>query len=449
MREKLLTDRTLVELRDALVQRDVSAAEMAAASLDACERNPYTMTLITEERARREARHSDAMIRSGTPRPLEGVPAVYKDLFDFAGHVTTAGSRVLSGEPAAQRDADIVTLLRSAGAVTIGRTNMTELAFSGLGLNPHFGTPELADHQGVSLVPGGSSSGAAAALAQGVAPISIGTDTSGSIRIPACFHGLVGFKPTAGRYPAGGMVPLAPSLDSVGVIARSVADVRYLDGIISPSADSKHQPDITFVLAEGHLLEDLDGEVESCFAAAIGLLSSHGWDIRTDRISEIDAAMSLQRELGALVGMEAYRLHGRHLQRRNEMDARVARRLETSAQVSEETYGNMIAERTRLISSASGHLAGGDIILSPTVKCTSPELASLADDDAFQHSNARALANTMVANFFDWCSISVPCGRTKSGREVGLMLTGGKHQDIALLRIAELVEAVLARGMEK
>lgn len=425
-----------------LLRGRVTAAALISRALDKCAKHPSIMTLVTEERAHAEAEEADARLRAGQARTLEGFPAVYKDLFDIKDYVTTAGSRVLANVTPATRDADLVLRLRNAGAVTLGRTNMTELAFSGLGLNPHFGTPELKDMDGVMLAPGGSSSGAAAAVARGIAAISIGTDTSGSIRVPASFWGLVGYKASAGRYPQNGMMALAPSLDSIGLIAKTVADIRRVDAILSPAL-SESGPSRTLVIPEGHLLENLEPDVSKAFSKTVERLVDMGFRISRQSIPEIDAIMELQTSRGTLVGMEAFRLYGHLLEARALMDPNVADRLEQSAGISDADYVEFCRTREHLKERAAVRL-GGAILICPTVKCTAPALSEIEADEAFRQINGRVLSNTMAANLLDWCAVSLPCGQTASGRFIGLMLAAAKDRDLALLATTTLVEQTLA-----
>jgi len=425
-----------------LLRGRVSAAALVSRALDKCAEHPSIMTLVTEERACVEAAESDARLRAGQARALEGLPAVYKDLFDIKDHITTAGSRILANVSPATHDADLVLRLRNAGAVTLGRTNMTELAFSGLGLNPHFGTPELKDMDGVMLTPGGSSSGAAAAVAKGIAAISIGTDTSGSIRVPASFWGLVGYKASAGRYPQNGMMALAPSLDSIGLIAKTVADIRCVDAILS-QARSEAKPSRSLVIPDGHLMENLDPHVSAAFSKTVERLVDMGFEVSRRSIPEIDAIMQLQEAQGTLVGMEAYRLYDHLLEARAIMDSNVADRLEQSAGISDAAYMEFCRTREHLKDRAAARL-GGAILICPTVKCTAPALSEIRTAEAFRQINSRVLSNTMAANLLDWCAVSLPCGQTTAGRFIGLMLAAAKDRDLALLATTTLVEQTLA-----
>ena len=271
---------------------------------------------VYADRARDEADLVDAARGKGLALPrYAGIPLSIKDLFDCAGEVTRAGSRVLDARPPAQADADIVVALRRAGFIVIGKTNMTEFAYSGLGLNSHFGTPLNPFEREVGRIPGGSSSGGAVSVADGMVPATIGTDTGGSCRIPAAFCGIVGFKPTSRRVSKKGVFPLSESLDSVGPLASSVSCCAVLDSVLSngPGEDEDSYPATNLCLGvvEGYVDEKLDASVASAYAATLTRLSQKGVRLKPVAIPELAELPEINRN-GGLVGAEAYASH-RHL----------------------------------------------------------------------------------------------------------------------------------------
>ena len=426
-----------------------TSVEWAEQALSRAVSHPSIMTVTTAGRARRVARQSDLRRGRGSLlRPLDGVPVVVKDLFDLKGLPTTAGAAV-PYRALAEHDAEVVAALATAGAVVVGRTSMTELAFSGLGINPHHGTPAIIGRSGTAHVPGGSSSGAAAAVTAGIAPVSIGTDTSGSVRIPAAFHGIFGYKATAGRYPTGGMVPLAPSLDSIGILAADLEHVAVADAVLRggeapPPADDGP---LTLTVPDSEVTQDVEPAVARHFAAALRKLRDAGIRVTSAGLPEIDEALALTRTQGPLVGMEAWRVHRRFLEENEaRMDPRVASRLRQSAGASDAHLAAVQAQRRALARRSQRGFSGNRLVVYPTVACTSPALEPLLrDDDAYVAANARVLRNTMVANLLDWCAVTVPMDVDAEGLWSGLMLCAGRLQDRALLRAAALVVTALMR----
>ena len=297
--------------------RRLAAAELDAVAL--CEETlerargvPGAFTRLTEERARREAAASAERLRAGTPLgPLDGVPVAWKDLFDVAGTPTTAASSLRRDAPPAAADAPAVARLAAAGMVCVGKTNLSELAFSGLGLNPHYGTPD--NPRGAGRVPGGSSSGSAVAVAAGVVAVAIGTDTAGSIRVPAAFCGIAGFKPSAARIDRGGLLPLAPTFDSVGPLAHDVADLIAVDaalrGVRNGDGTAEGAPPLRLVVPAGDLVDDVEPAVAAAFAAALDALGAAGARIERRPLAALDRTLALIAEHGGPVAHEAWRVH--------------------------------------------------------------------------------------------------------------------------------------------
>jgi amidase/aspartyl-tRNA(Asn)/glutamyl-tRNA(Gln) amidotransferase subunit A len=383
--------------------------------------------------------------------PLAGLAISIKGLFDVAGQPTTAASRSLDDTPAAAADAGAVARLRAAGASLIGHTNMSEFAFSGLGLNPHHGTPlNPATHalDGLARIPGGSSSGAAVSVAAGAAWAALGSDTGGSIRIPAALCGLVGFKNTARLTPAEGCIPLATSLDTVCALTHSVRDAVLLHEILAARRVAlQARPWSALRLGVPRaMLEGLDAQVASDFERALRHLADAG-----AHIAEIDptplrdfAALQIQ---GGLAAAESWAWHRHHLGKREaDYDPRVALRIKRGATLSAADYIDLLQARRAWIAAMQAALQGFDALLSPTVPRVAPELAPLlADDEHFFATNLLMLRNTSVVNLLDGCAISLPC-HAPGTLPTGLMLWAPALRDDALLSLALQAEALLSEA---
>ncbi|QXQ20895.1 amidase [Pseudomonas tolaasii] len=391
------------------------------------------------------ARASDLARASGyVPSALAGLPVSIKDLFDVSGQVTAAGSRLLADAPPASRDAVVVERLRAAGAILLGRTNMSEFAFSGLGFNPHYGTPltPLADGR----VAGGSSSGAAVSVALGMAVAGLGTDTGGSIRIPAAFCNLTGFKPSASRVPMAGTFPLAESLDSVCALTQSVADCILLDQILSGEPlQTRAAPlaGLRLAVTRDVVLDQLDATVAAAFERSLDLLTQAGATVRWFDFPELHELRHINAA-GGITAAEAWHGHRQWLDgnRADAYDPRVAQRIRRGAAISAADYLDIRNERQRLIDVARERLGDADAWLLPSVAVVPPRLADLADDAAFFATNALVLRNTSVINFLDGCALSLPCQR---GDElpVGLSIAGLHGQDARVLQVSRSIEALL------
>lgn len=402
--------------------------------------------------ARAAADAHDALRRAGTVlSPLAGIPVSIKDLFDIEGQVTRAGSRVLDDAPPAKADALAVARLRRAGAVIVGRTNMSEFAFSGLGLNPHYGTPRSpyhADVPGDERIAGGSSSGAAASVADGMAAVALGTDTGGSIRIPSALCGLTGFKPTASRIPMQGGLPLSTSLDSFGPIGLSVACCALVDRILAarePEVPATRPLDgVRLGVLTNYVTDGVDETVASAVSTAIKHLSAAGALVEDVRFGPLDRLPEINRF--GFAPIEAYAWHRPLLAAHSAgYDPRVLVRIMKGQPASAADYIDLLQARAAMIEAARTTLwQRFDAILCPTVPVVPPRIADLEhDDDTFGRANALILRNPSAFNFLDSCGLSLPC-HPRGGAPVGLMLSGAPHTDDALLSIGRAVEAVLA-----
>ncbi|CBJ39061.1 putative Glutamyl-tRNA amidotransferase/amidase (gatA) [Ralstonia solanacearum CMR15] len=391
------------------------------------------------------ARAADAARAAGNvPSLLAGLPVSIKDLFDVAGQVTAAGSRALAHQRAATSDATAVARLRAAGAVLLGRTNMSEFAFSGLGLNPHYGTPRTpADG---TRAAGGSTSGGAVTVAGGMAVAALGTDTGGSIRIPAAFCALTGFKPTARRVPMAGGVPLSTSLDSGGPLANSVDCCAIVDAVLSGQAldtDAVPLAGLRLGLTRDYVAADLDDTVATAFARAVARLERAGAHIVRFEFPELLQLPEINGG-GGLPAAEAWAWHRPHLARAEaQYDRRVATRIRRGEQMSAAAYLDVMAAREHMIAAARKRLGNLDAWLMPTVAVVPPEVAPLEADDArFFRTNALVLRNPSAINFLDGCALTLPI-HAAGELPVGLSLCGLADDDARILRVGRAVEAAL------
>ncbi len=404
-----------------------------------------TFTRVYAAAAEHAAHAAEVARQSAVPAgSLAGIPVSIKDLFDVAGENTTAGSRVLQNAAPAAADAEIVRRLRMAGAIIVGRTNMTEFAYSGVGLNPHFGTPKNPYRREAALIPGGSSSGAAVSVSDGMAVVAVGTDTGGSVRIPAALCGLVGFKPTARRVPLQGTIPLAPSLDSIGPIGWSVDCCERVHAVLSGGEyRALPAPDVASLrlgLLQGYVLDGLDNHVTEAFGRALDSLEAVGARIEPVRFSSL-ARIPASNQSAAT---EAYAWH-RHLlaDQGAEYDPHVSARILHGAGVLAADYLDLQRIRRELIFEADTAFAGFDAVLLPTVPRIAPPIAALeASDGIYFDVNGAMLRNTSIFNFLDACALSVPC-HLPGEAPVGLMIAGTHGNDVHVLRVGRTIETVL------
>ena len=409
-------------------------------------------TRLLETRAKEEAAASSKRLREGRSRGLlDGIPIAWKDLFAIAGLPTTAGSIVLADAEPAQDDADVVKALKAAGMVAVGRVNMSEFAFSGLGLNPHYGTPLNPLASDVARIPGGSSSGSAAVVAAGLVPVSIGTDTGGSVRIPSAFNGLVGYKASHGRYSMNGVFPLSASLDSLGPLCRSVQDAIWVDaamrGRFVPEVERAEATQLSVVVPTNVVMDNAQDGVLAAFEATLARLSAAGLKIRRAAFPVFETLFQLMAEYGPLVTAEAFVLHHRRLAgpEAEAMDRRVVARTRMGEKTTLVGYLETLKVREQLIKEVSGMLGPNEFIAYPTVAHVAPALAPLeADDEGFTKVNGRTLRNTSIGNFLDWCGVSLPCGTGEAGMPVGFLLSAPRNHDERLLGAALALEEIVA-----
>jgi aspartyl-tRNA(Asn)/glutamyl-tRNA(Gln) amidotransferase subunit A len=405
---------------------------------------------VYADSARADAEQADRLRKSGIVRSaVDGLPISVKDLFDVGGDVTRAGSKVLADAPAALADAVAVARLRAAGAVIVGRTNMVEFAFGTTGLNPHYGTPKNPWDRNTGRVPGGSSSGAAVAQADGMCVMALGSDTRGSIRQPAALCGVVGFKPTQRRVPRDGAFPLSFALDSVGPLANSVACCAAYDSILAAESAQALAPlavgGLRLLVPRGSLVEDLDGEVARAFEASLRRLAAAGALITHLPVPAFERQAEYFRS-GGFAGAEAYAIHRRWQGRIAEYDQRVGKRINMAKDLSGADYVDLLRLRQAYITEVGAALMPFDAFLMPTTPCIAPTIAEVdASDDNYFRWNMRILRNVGVVNFLDGCAVSLPC-HTAGTAPVGLSVCGPALSDRHILAVARAVEGCLARG---
>jgi aspartyl-tRNA(Asn)/glutamyl-tRNA(Gln) amidotransferase subunit A len=401
---------------------------------------------VYQAAARREADAADARRRAGkTVGPLDGVIVSIKDLFDVAGEPTRAGSKVLAAAPPATSDAVVVNRLRAAGAVIVAKTNMTEFAYSGLGANPHYGTP--ANPADRSRIPGGSSSGAGVAAADGFCEVSIGTDTGGSTRIPAAFCGVVGFKPSQQRIPTTGAFPLSQTMDSIGPLATTVEACAQADAVLAAEPPWKLKPaslrGLKVGIPQGLPLRDLDATVAPRFNDALARLTRAGVRLSDEAFRQFDDMVRANAG-GSIITYEAYAIH-RDLLAAHEADydPQVGRRIEAGGRMAAADYARKLAERAALVKSMDQRLSDLDVLALPTTPIVAPTMAEIETNEGWGVKNGQCLRNTSMINFFDLCAISLPMPHA-GGLHTGLMLVARNGQDHRLFEIAAAVERLFA-----
>ena len=442
---------TLAELHSSLQEGRATSAKLTDAALahiaDPAGEGVRVFTRVYSGQARAAAQASDLLRSANLARSaIDGLPISIKDLFDVAGETTMAGSLVREGAPAATEHAVIVKRLLAAGAVIVGRTNMTEFAYSGVGINPHYGTPRNPWDRATGRIPGGSSSGAAVSVTDNMAVAAIGTDTGGSVRIPAAFCGLTGFKPTARRVPLTGALPLSTQLDSIGPIAASVACCAQLDAILAgddaPLPSAARLRGMRLAVPATVVLDGLDSTVAAAFDAALSRLSAAGALVEQIAIPEF-AELAAINATGGLSGAEAWAWHKDLIERAGDAyDPRVLSRIRRGQTMSAADLLELLQARVRWIASVEQRIAGYDALLMPTVPLVAPALAELTNDDAYYRINALILRNPTLINFLDGCALSLPCHASGSA-PVGLTLAAAGGRDRAILSLGMAVEACL------
>lgn len=440
----------LAYLQQALQQKQTTSQEqtqviLAAMANNETEKNKV-FTRCYEQWAVDLAMLSDQVRKTSLVRSaIEGMVISVKDLFDVAGEPTTAGSVVLKSAPPAKQHAKVVQDLLGAGAVIIGKTNMTEFAYSGLGINPHYGTPVNPAFVDEARIPGGSSSGAAVSVARGWSHAAVGSDTGGSIRIPAALCGLTGFKPTACRVSREGVLPLSEALDSIGVIAHDVASCVMVDGVIADSPLTLKKKDLHyahFAVPKTIVLDDVDEHVKASFDAAVATLRAAGATVDYIDVEPFAQLANINAK-GGFNAAEAWTWHADLLaEKENEYDPRVSSRIHKGENMLASDFIHLVNARKTWQAEVESLIAGYDALLMPTVPMIAPRITDLAEDDAYFAANGKILRNPTFINFLDGCAISVPC-QASGTAPVGLMIAGGHLKDQSVAEWALAIESCL------
>lgn len=446
---------TASTLANELSRKVISSVELVSNCLERIEAHGDLAIFIelTAERALEEARASDERrARSELLSAWDGIPIAWKDLFDIQGLPTTAGAKVRANAEPAKQNAAVVAACNSAGLISLGKTNLSEFAFSGLGLNPHYGTPVNPWSGEDPMAPGGSSSGSAVAVAAGLAPLATGSDTAGSVRVPASFCGIAGFKSSQNRYDMTGTFPLSRSLDSLGGFAHCVADLIGLDRLmrgqqLEPLSNPK-PADLEFVIPKSVVLEGVAPDITDCFEDMVRVIESIGAKVRREDFPIFQEFADLLSRHGTLTVAEAATVHKTLLasEEADLMDQRVRTRMSGGGKYTVQDYIHLQWERERLQAETAKQL-GDDILLFPTVAITAPPIAELEADDAlFVKTNLLALRNTMIGNFLGTPGVSLPIGKDRNGLPIGALLSAPFGQDDRILGVASAVEeAVISR----
>jgi len=441
----------IAQLARAFRDTDLTSVEATQAYFEAIDNTPDAITsiyrVLTKERALAQAKQADDNFAQGIDKGLlQGIPLALKDLLDTKGEVTAAGSKVYSQHEAATEDCPLVARLDAAGAVFLGKTNMTEFAFSGLGLNPHFGTAESAVMAGA--IPGGSSSGSGVAVGLELACAAIGSDTGGSVRIPSCYNGLVGLKTSDGLIPKDGVTPLSTTLDTIGPMTRTVEDAAILFSVMNDASYSPIQSEgiseKRFLVPTTVVLDNLDTEVEAAFNKACEQLEALGAVIERVDMPELQEVNDLYGELGSFATHESYAIYqdvikqGDGLNGLNpQIDYRVSARIVQFEGSSSSDYINLHLTRKDIIQRFWNKVEGYEAVLCPTMATLPPQIADLAEDEAYFKANGLCLRNTQFFNFMSGPSLSVPLGEKQP---IGLMISTPHGEEIKALAIGQVVE---------
>ena len=445
--------KTILELATELREEQVTSRALVDEALarigDAKGEGKAAFTVVYADAARAQADAIDEMRANGIElTPLAGLPISIKDLFDVAGETTTAGARALQDAPPAEHDAPVVARLRAAGAVIVGKTNMTEFAFAAVGTNNTYGTPRNPYDRSTGRIPGGSSSGAAISVTDGMAVAGIGSDTGGSIRIPSALCGLTGFKPTAHRVSTVGAIPLSTTLDSIGPLARSVTDCALLDAALSGGdyivPEGLPVERLRFAVPTNFMFDDIEKKVADDFERAIDRISRAGAHVERFHVGAFDLMPDMLAK-GGFSGPEAAFWHGPLIEKHRDLyDHRILARILSGGEQLASDYVRLIGQRRNYMETYARQLDGFDALLCPAVPIIAPPIADVADDDAaWGRVNNTLLRNPRAINFLDGCALSLPVHEAGTA-PVGLMVAGQRDCDFRLLRIARSLESALS-----
>jgi aspartyl-tRNA(Asn)/glutamyl-tRNA(Gln) amidotransferase subunit A len=443
---------TVVQLSAKLRKGKLDAVELTESVLDGiakCDDKAIFIAMLPE-RARSEATAARKRLKAGNPASLvDGVPIGWKDLFDIKGRVTSAASVVLKSNPPAEADAALVQVGAKAGMVSVGTLNMTEFAYSGIGLNPHYGTPRNPHDSKVHRSPGGSSSASGVVVAKGLLPVAIGTDTGGSIRIPASFNGVVGFKTSTGYYPMDGVFPLSRTYDTLGPLAQTVEDCVLIDavlrgqkrvGVKKATVSSR-----TFIVPTNVVFDGVEDAVATNFENALSRISKVGGKIKRVAFPAFDAILKLVSTRGNILGAEALHVHFDRVNGPDaaRMDQRVVQRIKLAEKMTAVDLVEIIHQRKQLIT-ATTDLIGDCIVVCPTTPHVAMAIAPLeASMEEFFRVNTKTLRNSTLGNFLDWCGLSIPCGTDRDGMPTGFLLSAPHGSDAQILSTGLVLEALI------
>jgi aspartyl-tRNA(Asn)/glutamyl-tRNA(Gln) amidotransferase subunit A len=410
-----------------------------------------SFVVVYDKAARATADWVDAMRKAGASLPeWAGIPVSIKDLFDVAGSVTTFASGVMGDAPPATKDAAAVERLRGAGFIPIGRTNMTEFAYGAIGLNARNGTPAAAWDRASRRIPGGSTSGGAISLSDGMAYIALGSDSGGSCRIPAAINGIVGYKPTRGRIPIEGANSMAPSLDSIGPLAVSVECASIADAVLTGESVVPIRPrpikGLRLGIPRPTALEGLDTPIATAIDRAIRMISDAGASVGEVDLPELGDLPAINAK-GGLSAPEYFAWHRGHIAKRaDQYDPRILKLIMRGRDFPAPDYLDVLRIREVMMNSVAGKTAALDAMIMPTIPIVAPRIDAIGDDAEYTRVNTLLLRNTRVANFLDVCAISVPC-HASGEMPVGLMLQGASAADKGLFAIAASIEALVSPNL--
>ncbi len=446
---------SLRSLSQALNNVEITAVELAERTLKAAEQSNSVFITLNEALASQAVIIDEARLRGEQLQPLAGIPISIKDLFNLKDEKTLAGSIVLKTRDlqAETEDAEVIKPLREAGLLFAGRTNMSEFAFSGMGVNPHYGTPLSIWDRDTGRLPGGSSSGSAVSVAEGIVVATLGSDTAGSCRIPAAFNGIVGVKPSYGRMSLRGIYPLSPTSDAPGPLANDVDSCYLLDQLMCgrllpnqelPRIPTRKPESLKLAVPQAEVISDLDDLVESAFEKTLEALRDSGARIEWVELPAIDESIDMFANR-AIVIHEVFHLHREMLDAHGDLyDPFVYQRMLGGAGISDQEQLARYHEKARIVEAFNQQFraTGSDALIYPTVACVPPAVAEIATPDNMRAVNLRCLRNTVTANYFDGCSISLPC-HAPGTAPVGLMVSAQNGDDEDLYAIAAAIEAAI------
>ena len=446
---------TLDQLADQLEAGTTTARDLTEGCLarieDESGEGSRVFLMADAEGAIEQADYIDSMRRKGrAPSRYAGIPVSLKDLFDVAGQVTAAGSTILRDAEPARQDATCVARLRAAGFVFLGRTNMTEFAYSGVGLNPHYGTPKSVWDRASGRIPGGSSSGAGVSVGDGMAYMGLGTDTGGSCRIPAAFNGVAGYKSSTGRVPKDGVFPLSATLDTVGPLANSVQCCSIVDALMAGDRSGAVSPrdphSLRFGILQHVALDAMAPEVATAFDAAVQVLGKAGVQLAEVGFPELAELPSINSR-GGISACEAMDVHAKMLERHGDAyDQRVRTRILSGNTVTGPELVGIYRRRREMIAKFARLASGLDGFILPTVPILPPMISEVDDNERYGPLNFLCLRNTFLGNFVDSCAISIPM-TARGEAPAGLMIMRPHGQDTQLFNAAATVEALLKEAL--